>query len=449
MRFSAGFAGFGLAATLLAQMFGQDSPFRLKVDVSLIPLDVAVYDVTGQPVKNLTRDDFLVYEDGELQTVQSFETSEAPYRVLLLFDTSGSTRNQFTFLLEAANVFLRTLRPTDLIAIARFDDVVIKLQDWRPRGGPSTNVLIGSDNAGTDFYGALQWASDELIQVPGRKGVVVLTDGIDRRMTAQAWRSLEEGDFQRTLRSVEESQTPFYFIAINTDLNPHAGPASALPRIRMEQVVEHAGGGVFLPKTIEDVKPVYEHIARALGSSYSLAYPSNRPQADETYRRIEVRVRPSGMMVSQSRQGYYARAVRPPAVGTPDTPLARVSSQIPVPAALPISIPAVPAAPVLVTPIEQALLPPPETSEWRFDWEDIPNAAKYQIAVIPPNSTVPLIEAEVRSSHYVRPRGRALPSNSSGWTWRVRAQTRDGVWRGWSETRGFEVFVKETATANR
>src|SRR5687767_8622866 len=91
--------------------------FTLKVDVSLIPLDAAVYDAAGNPVMTLTRDDFLVYEDGVLQDIQHFEAADAPYNILLLFDTSGSAKNQIGFMVDAGNRFLSNLRRDDHVAL--------------------------------------------------------------------------------------------------------------------------------------------------------------------------------------------------------------------------------------------------------------------------------------------------------------------------------------------
>src|SRR5688572_8590967 len=116
--------------------------FTLKVDVSLIPLDVAVYDAKGDPVKTLTRDDFLVYEDGDLQDIQHFEPADAAYTILLLFDTSGSTKNQLGFMVDAGNRFLINLRLTDQVSLASFTVGVTKLLDWRTRAGPGMQVVI-------------------------------------------------------------------------------------------------------------------------------------------------------------------------------------------------------------------------------------------------------------------------------------------------------------------
>jgi Ca-activated chloride channel family protein len=479
-----------LAGYLLAQVPG----LALKVEVSLIPLDVAVYDLRGNPVNTLTREDFLIHEDGVLQDIQHFDAADTPYHVLLLFDTSGSTRNQFPFMIEAVNRFFVNLGSNDQVAVASFDVQVAKLLDWRTRGGPSRQIALTSRNAGTDFYGALRWAVGELSRIGSRKGALVLTDGIDQRLSLPS----EEAEFQRTLRAVEQSQSPFYFIAVYAGGSAALAPAKA--RQRMEQVAQRSGGRVLFPTTLGDVAPLYERIARELGSSYTLAYGSNRPQADGTYRRIDVTLKQPGLRVSQSRTGYYAGGQPAPASdvvaaavqrslgrASPDAAPVNVSAVVQTqPATEPPSIsdavaasvrrslgtdvqqpvseaviaaepretaskppaslrPAGPQPPVLITPIENALLSPPELNEWRFDWEDVPNARRYQIVVNVPDAAVPIIDEETRASTYTLPRRRVVnpKQNSRGWTWKVRVQTADGAWGAWSESRPFDVFVSD------
>jgi len=457
--------------------------FTLKVDVSLIPLDVVVHDARGNTVRTLTRDDFVIYEDGELQDIQYFEGVDAPYKILLLFDTSGSTRNQTGFMVDASNRVIQTLRFEDQVAIATFTVGVTKLVDWRSRFGVEQQVAIPPSSGGTDLYGALVWAAGELNRVSGRKGVLTLTDGIDGTLNTPA----EQAAFQRARTAVEQSRAPFYFVVVGA---PAPEALIARGRDRMSELADRSGGRVMHPSTLADVAALYERVAKELSSSYSLGYPSTRPEKDGKYRRIEVRTKQAGLQVSQSRTGYYAWAndtrtpqqvqqvtqsqqpsTRQLAVqgAQPPTPQ---PAQLPVPTVAPVSptqsqptpppLPAPPSplpapppapvavnfpesgAPILITPIDRALLPPPGRESWRFDWEDLPSAARYQIVVTAPGVAVPIIEAESRSSQYISAAGRVrVPArNDRGWTWKVRAQTAGG-WGPWSEIRVFDVFVNE------
>jgi hypothetical protein len=237
----------------------------------------------------------------------------------------------------------------------------------------------------------------------------------------------------------------------------------------MEQVAQRSGGRVLYPTGFDDLAQLYERIARELGASYSLAYGSSRPVQDGAYRRIDVTVKTPGLRVSQSRMGYYAGAGQSSASASeaianaiqrsPETPASTSVSET-IAAAVQRSLgieaaPAVPettpasaetasdARPVLITPIAQALLSPPERSEWRFDWEDVSNARRYQIQVNAPDISEPILNAETRTSTYVAPRKSMISpgQNARGWTWKVRAAAADGAWGPWSDSRIFDVFV--------
>src|SRR5262245_59505239 len=96
-----------------ASFLAQDAPYILKVDVSTVSLDVAVFNPTGEPVTDLAKQDFAVYEDGRPQEIQSFASSTNPYNILLVVDRSGSMRSQFPFLIQALNRFMANLRSQD------------------------------------------------------------------------------------------------------------------------------------------------------------------------------------------------------------------------------------------------------------------------------------------------------------------------------------------------
>jgi VWFA-related protein len=417
-------------------LFAQNSPFRLQVEVSLIPLDIVVYDADSKPVNNLTVDDFLVFENGDPQPIQHFEPMDAAYNTLLLFDVSGSTEGQLPFMLQASNRFLNNVRTRDLVAVASFDSVVTRLVNWRSRSDMSQTVHVPFRRGGTDLYSALRWAAQELRPMSGRKGVIVLTDGLDQRLYPnQPSAASEQQEFQSVLQAVQESRAPFYFVAMNAVSGPVGGnypPAKAMQR--MQTLAGNSGGRVLLPQTIQDIASLYEGIARELSASYSVAYGSTRPQQDGTYRRIEVRMKNPGLRVSQSRNGYYATNSK-----TSDKPVTSAAPSNPTGMANATTLMGQP--PVLVTPIEQALLSPPQEGEWRFNWEEVPEASKYEIAIHAPNTAAPVIKAETRGTRYAVSRTfRDAGFNANGWSWQVRAQHPNGVWTPWSENRPFDIY---------
>jgi VWFA-related protein len=327
--------GFVSAAWVSAQ----EPVYTLRVDVPLVSLEVAAFDAGGHPLTTLNRENFLVYEDSTLQEIRNFNPVATPYNILLLFDRSGSTQNQWLFMQQAVARFLENLRPQDRIAIAAFDDEFEMLLNWtdtRREAIVSLSRLLRPRAAGgTDFYRAVDRAvRRQFRDVTGRKAVIVFSDGRDTRLFRQTVtlnrvpEAAEDREFQRTLRDVGQTGTPVYFVAVNTDRNLEIAsgggndyamlgrifPRSSVPRDfltqareRMEQLAGVSGGRIFFPDELKDVVPLYEQIGRELGTSYSLGYiPLRASSGNGGYRRIEVRV-DGAARVWQSRSGYESR----------------------------------------------------------------------------------------------------------------------------------------------
>jgi VWFA-related protein len=314
----------------------QDTPLRLRVDVPLVSVDVGVLDSIGRPLTNLTQEEFSVFEDGQEREIKNFSAVETPYHMLALFDCTGSTREAWPFLLKSLNSFVTTLRTQDRIGVLAFGAGTNVVLNWTSRGAEPLNVQMRMPSPlcdQTDFYGALASAAAKMRDVAGRKGVIVFTDGVHGGIPAQPTKiggvtlmrfvdPSEDRGFLTVRRTIERSETVFYFIAVNTDLSPsNVDAAGLMPgtqftplslfnlqqvRSRMEQIALVSGGRVVYSQRNSDTGVLFEQIVRELGTSYSLGFtPTAR--LDGNYHRIEIRVRGRGMQVRQSRDGYYAR----------------------------------------------------------------------------------------------------------------------------------------------
>jgi VWFA-related protein len=319
-----------------AAFSAQDIPLRLQVDVPLVSLDVSVLDPMGRPLTNLTQEDFAVFEDGQQREIKNFSSVETPYHILALFDCTGSTREAWPFLLKSLNSFIATLRPQDRIGVFAFGAGTSAVLNWTSRGAEPLNVQMRMPSPlcdQTNFYGALASTTARMRDIVGRKGVIVFTDGVHSGIPSKPARvggvtlsrfvdPGEDAGFLGVRRTIEGSDTVFYFIAVNTDVSPGNVDAAGLfpgtqftplslynlqqVRSRMEQIALVSGGRVVYSQRNSDTGLLFEQIVRELGTSYSLGFtPTAR--LDGNYHRIEVRVRGGGMQVRQSRDGYYGR----------------------------------------------------------------------------------------------------------------------------------------------
>ena len=329
------------AAVLTAQV----APvYQVVVAVDPVAVDVAVTDEQGRSVADLSREDFIVYEDGEPQELRDIEVVGMPYSILMLVDRSAreNKSNWPKFVLNSVDLFLKNLRGPDRLAIAAFDDRVAVLVDWRPsRNGNRQKVLLRKSAQPTRFFDAVNWASEEMQYVSiggtqaqpytnGRRGVIVFTDGRDIEMYPQ-YRRIDGKDvpdpgyevpaavdarFEKSRQILQAGKVPFYFVAVDTDRQLTEKSATAKlegwvrflreVRTRIEQLAASSGGHAAFPTDIEDLLPLYDRIQRDLGTGYHITYNSLRP-ADGKVRRIEVRLRNRDLRVYQSSNSYFPR----------------------------------------------------------------------------------------------------------------------------------------------
>ena len=117
-------AALAIAFTLAGPLavHGQSPDDIVRVETSLVQLNVGVADQAGKAITNLERDDFTVYEDGVPQSVLSFESTTTPFSLTLLLDMSGSTLSFRQNLKLAAGRFVDTLAPDDRVAVIAFNE---------------------------------------------------------------------------------------------------------------------------------------------------------------------------------------------------------------------------------------------------------------------------------------------------------------------------------------
>ncbi|HYE71884.1 MAG TPA: VWA domain-containing protein, partial [Blastocatellia bacterium] len=210
--------------------------------------------------------------------------------------------------------------------LIKFDDKVELVLDWTTNRSALRRALNRLDTGMfTKFNDALYLAATEqLKQVPGRKAIIVLTDGIDSgrgyKTSEQALRALVEAEtpvyaVSKTLiqRQSEERDIAYYEKASNSAYNRIKidGLKMSLKALnesekRLERISEETGGRLFLPQSFDELGDVYQQVADELRSQYVIFYTPQNAAHDGSYRAVRVKTKQSGYHVT-SRLGYYAR----------------------------------------------------------------------------------------------------------------------------------------------
>ena len=112
------------------------------------------------------------------------------------------------------------------------------------------------------------------------------------------------------------------------------------------------------------------------------------------------------------------------------------------------------AGPHLIEPQQNSTLSQPGAGEWRFDWEDIPDAENYEIVILGPSASIPFVRAVTDKSEFSvgrhnpqsvgddHNRGYIADHNLRGWSWKVRAKISNGTWGAWSREQRFNVGAR-------
>jgi len=335
----------------------------VRVETQLVTVPAVVTDKNGRPLSALREENFAVFEDGKPQRLTNFTTTEAPFEIALLLDTSGSTRDELGLIRDAANAFISALRPGDRIAIVAFNneqstkgplaavDVLATLTDKRTvLRNAIANVRTSN---GTPFYDALMRIGDDVFRNPptdqfrGRRAVVALTDGVD---------SSSNSDFEAARARLARAGLASYFIQVSTedyvedrllkdcqDDGRLALSAKQLERFRrlfvpsaekgdyddfcklgqfermdisrqlynlarreMDQLARTSGGRNFQAATLQEARAAFAQVANEIGTQYSLGYYPTDKTRDGRYRQIKVELRGVKDANVRARDGYYA-----------------------------------------------------------------------------------------------------------------------------------------------
>src|SRR5713226_1416310 len=157
----------------------------VRVSTSLITVPAVVMDRNGRYIGNLRKEDFKIYEDGVEQNLAYFASVEKPFTVALMLDVSGSTQLQRAQIRDAANRFASRLRFNDRMMAITFDGKISVLTEPASVGTIRQSKLhIPPVSDGTVLYDAVAFALKRMAQIPGRKAIVLMSDGVDQSSVA-------------------------------------------------------------------------------------------------------------------------------------------------------------------------------------------------------------------------------------------------------------------------
>jgi Ca-activated chloride channel homolog len=328
----------------------------IKIGTGLVTVPVIVTDRYGRFVTGLTQNQFSVREEGSLQKIEEFSSTETSFSVALLIDTSRSTQNKLSKIRKAANTFIKQLLPNDRIMIVSFDDKARVVCDFSSNHAELERAVKSLESRyATSLYDAIHMTINEkMSRIQGRKAIVILTDGVDTASKNATYQSAVElaasaGIITYTVQYEtrnDGSSKPIFLPGIGGSFAPKSGlrwqdlpqqkpkpeseesdgkatpgsvPSSRVNSQRQEPIRDRylvaadflrtlaaqSGGLPFRAETIENTSYAFQLIANELHNQYTLTYISTNELRDGSYRPIAVDVNNPDLIV-RSRRFYRA-----------------------------------------------------------------------------------------------------------------------------------------------
>jgi len=296
----------------------QDGNYTMHKDVDEVLLICAAVDEKGQPIQDLNRSDFRVWEDGVPQATSSFLHQDQPVSLGILVDNSGSMRDKRAAVNIAALDLLKASNPQDAAFIVNFSDRAILDQGFTSDIAALNRGLSHFDSKGTTaLYDAVAASADELVnhaKLP-KQVLLVITDGADNASRL---------DLEQAIRRVQNLGGPVvYSIGLLFDTDKGE---SERARDALEKLSQETGGIAYFPHSLQDVDSIATAVARDIRDQYTIGYRSTKPVSLGGYRvvRVEAIAPKHGKIVVRTRRGYYAQKPTP---ATQHTQTAQNASQ--------------------------------------------------------------------------------------------------------------------------
>jgi len=281
------------------RVFARPQEATFSTTVKVVNVLVTVRDKQGQLVRDLTKNDFTLAEEGRAQTIRYFSPrSDLPLTLGLLVDVSGSQRTVLAEQRRASQQFFdKVLRKDDNAFLLIFDRQI------RMIDGLTLPDLDMKTNAaqGTALYDAIVAAAGRISSQAGRRALIVLSDGYDTASLASLAAAIETAQradaLVYSIRFLDRG-----VFAFEVPESKGGSPVPREGRKALERLAQETGGGYFDLSATETLDKIYARIEDQLRNQYSLGFTplGSRPG----YRKVRVAIKRKGLTV-QARDGYY------------------------------------------------------------------------------------------------------------------------------------------------
>lgn len=282
-----------IAVLALLPLVGAQTTTRFRIEARVVEVYATVLDHHGHYRDDLPVNAFHVFEDGAPQTVKYFETTSRPFHCAILLDTTGSMANALPTLKNGVVAFIDQFGPEDSIALYSFAEDLLVEQEFTHDKAAAKRATLRLRAAGrTALFDAVAQVSREISEVPGKKAMVVFTDGDDNTSVLTATAAIDRA---------RKNGVPLFTIA--------EGEAVRSPKLRriLTEMSASSGGAAFEAKSPKDMLEIFEHISADMRHVYLLGYQPHALPTDTKWRKIDVSVDGVADARIRAKQGYFPK----------------------------------------------------------------------------------------------------------------------------------------------
>jgi Ca-activated chloride channel family protein len=284
-----------LASSLAAQQR------TIRGGVQTVPVYATVTDRDGRLVPDLRQEHFEIYDNGKLVPITNFTADVQPLTVVVMLDTSGSMTLYLDLLKLAAEQFVIRLLPEDKAKIGSFNDKVLfgPPEDQAFTGDRDRLVRILQNDIQfgnpTRLWDAITLSMAQLSEQPGRRVVLVFTDGDDN--------ASQLAGKDDVIDRAQAENFMIYGIGYRSRYFDGRSWVTTRPDRGLRPLAQESGGGYFELTEAHELGPTFTRVADELHRQYVLGFSPE--QLDGKVHKLEVRVKVDGMRV-RARQSYLA-----------------------------------------------------------------------------------------------------------------------------------------------
>jgi Ca-activated chloride channel homolog len=289
-----------------------DPEGTIKLDTDLVNLDVTVVDQNNNPVFDMKKEDFAVFEDKIKQNIDSISREEVPLSFGVVIDTSGSMRAKLQTVSDAALDLIKQMKTDDEAFLSQFKAEPELVQDFTSDKRELEEALGELfTSGGTALLDAIiataDYAQEKAIARDGqrrRKALIVISDGLEKNSTVKE---------KEVLEALKEDEVQVYLVGfIDEDEEGKSlfgKSSSKKAKDLLSRLAEDSGGRAFFPKELSEMKAIANQIAKDRRTQYIISYYPTNEKRDGTFRSIKVSIEQKGSrkLIARTRNGYYAR----------------------------------------------------------------------------------------------------------------------------------------------